>query len=309
MARLSFILPALLSSLCLSCTVRAPRGIPSESEMERLLYDYHLAQSAAGSEDSADYKLRLYTDAVLAKHGMSRNDFDSAMRWYSRHADKLYEVYGSLSRRLSNEAQALGAAPGLSASGRYAGLAPAGDTANIWRGPSGGLLLPYAGCNVFSFQIDNDSVFKPSDKYEWHFNTKFVYQSGRKSAVAALAVRYENDSVTSVQRQIYSDSENMLSLTAADLPVRRIEGFVYLEEELGAEARMLFLSKFVLARFRSQIRRDTASAPADSAAAEARAAEKAGPEPADTVTAGGVKANRQRAMPRRKAKTRVPPQR
>ena len=104
--RTSFIiLLSVVCALCFSCKVRTPKGIPSESKMENLLYDYHRAQSMADSKDSADYKLRLYTDAVLAKYDLSHDDFDSIMKWYSRHADKLYKVYEKVNQRLDNEAQ------------------------------------------------------------------------------------------------------------------------------------------------------------------------------------------------------------
>lgn len=256
--RTSFIiLLSVVCALCFSCKVRTPKGIPSESKMENLLYDYHRAQSMADSKDSADYKLCLYTDAVLAKYDLSHDDFDSIMKWYSRHADKLYKVYEKVNQRLDNEAQVYGASPNLRASGKYTNVATTGDTANIWRSATEGLLIPKAGHNIFSFRIVNDSICKPKDKFEWNFNTQFIYQSGRKNAVAVMAVRYENDSVTSVQQQLYGNMDNTLVLSAANLPIKQIEGFIYLEEPLDSKAKLLFLSKFVLVRFHNTEKRDS----------------------------------------------------
>ena len=51
-------------SLFSSCKVKTPKGILSESNMEKLLYDYHVAQSLAENGDSVEYRLPVYTESV-----------------------------------------------------------------------------------------------------------------------------------------------------------------------------------------------------------------------------------------------------
>ena len=62
-----------LSALLLSaCSVRPPKGVLSQSKMEDVLYDYHLAQSLAqqtSTDSLAHYTLR-YRQAVYEKYGI-----------------------------------------------------------------------------------------------------------------------------------------------------------------------------------------------------------------------------------------------
>lgn len=55
------------------CKVKRPGGVIPESEMENLLYDYHLAKSMGDNLPySENYKKALYLDAVFRKHGELR---------------------------------------------------------------------------------------------------------------------------------------------------------------------------------------------------------------------------------------------
>ena len=56
------------------CKVKRPGGVIPESEMENLLYDYHLAKSMGDNLPySENYKKALYLDAVFRKHGTTQN--------------------------------------------------------------------------------------------------------------------------------------------------------------------------------------------------------------------------------------------
>lgn len=88
-----------------ACKPARPGGILSPGEMEDVLYDYHLAIGLAQTEANGDAVKELaYKDAVLRKHGVGQDEFDSSMVYYMRHADQLHTIYAALSDRLDKEA-------------------------------------------------------------------------------------------------------------------------------------------------------------------------------------------------------------
>ena len=62
------------------CKVKRPDDVISESKMENLLYDYHLAKSMGDNLPySENYKKALYLDAVFKKYGTTEATFDSSL--------------------------------------------------------------------------------------------------------------------------------------------------------------------------------------------------------------------------------------
>lgn len=272
------IMPLLLASLIFllgSCKVRTPKGVISSGKMENILYDYHEAQAMAQNTEKPNYYTEVYTEAVLQKHGVSRESFNKSLEYYSRHADLLYDIYEKLNKRYQNEIQAMGG--NLDNAGiNYAALSSKGDTANIWTGKTYGLLLPKLGKNLLAFSMTADTSFKPKDKFEWHITTQFIYKEGRKTAECVIAVRYENDSVATMQQPIYGDGENVITLQASKMPIKKVEGFIYIDEPWNETVKLLFLSKITLVRFHSQEAKETEKPlPADSTANEQENAKKA----------------------------------
>lgn len=256
-----------------SCKVRTPKGIISPDKMENLLYDYHEAQAIAKNTNNKDNNTEIYTEAVLQKYNVSRKEFNNSMEYYSRHADQLYKIYTNLEKRFQNEIQANGGA--LENDINYSNLTANGDTANIWTFKTYGLLLPQPGKNRFEFHINADTSFKPKDRYEWHFTTMFVYKEGRKNAQAVISIKYANDSVSCAQQPIYGEGDNVLTIDASNLPIKQIEGFVYLDEPKSDAVKLLFISKVSMIRFHTKETVETTkSSVADSTANSQEAAKK-----------------------------------
>ena len=67
-----------------------------------------------------------------------------------------------------------------------------------------------------------------------------------------IAVRYENDSVTTMQQPIYGDGDNVITLQTSNMPIKKVEGFIYLDEPRSETVKLMFVSKISLVRFRSQ---------------------------------------------------------
>ena len=246
----------LLAVVLTACKPTIPRNYLQPDEMESILYDYHLAQGMAQTEMTGDTKQRemtehVYRDAVLKKHGVSSADFDSSMVYYYRHTELLLKVYERLSKRLSNDAMALGAS--ANEVNKYVTISNSGDTANIWRGDRALVILPTAPYNRMSFSYPADSTFHKGDKLMLNFETQFLYQDGVKDGVAMLAMRFANDSVATRVIHLSSNTTYTLQLTdATHLGIKEVKGFIYLgnNDPKSTTLKIMFVDKLQLIRMR-----------------------------------------------------------
>ena len=194
----SYIAMLLLSALvAVACTPSVPSDVIQPDEMEDILYDYYISQAMAGqalNQKDASYDRYVYFSAVLQKHGVTEAEFDSSLVYYYSNAKRLHGIYSSLSERIGNEAMGLGAS--VNEFNKYSSLSESGDTANIWQDATSLLLTPYAPSNKFTFSIKADSTYKVGDSFLVNFMSDFIYQAGTKDAVVYVAVRYDNDSVS-----------------------------------------------------------------------------------------------------------------
>lgn len=284
----------LLLLCCASCSDR-PEGVPRQGRMTELLFDYHLAQALAEQvPDSADVLSKIYTEAVLRKHGLTQAQFEESLKYYERHSDKLEKIYTVLDERFSAET---GTASQFIA---QAGKAK-GDTTNIWP-DSPFVLLAANGRNHFEFTLPVDTGFRPGDKLEWTFNTHFLYRDGLKRAVAVIYAVYDNDSVAAVRYSFSSSSRQSVHIQLGRMGVKRVEGFVYLESPWNESPRLLALSGIVLQRTRGIAPIEISNTPKpvedrlpDTASA-ARPQEAAAPPPPDHKNHFGPLTARERAI-------------
>ena len=231
-------------TLLYSCKAKVPEDVIERDKMQDLLYDYHLAQSIAkGKNDSVDYHIRLYTDAVFRKYGVNEDKFNHSMEWYTRNSEELFTIYKQLDKRYA-EARTAGIVQG----NRYASMTEVGDTMNIWKGKDF-YLLTNAWNTHIDFQQAADSTFHKGDKFMWQFETNWYYREGQKNAIAVLALIYENDSVASTTQTLYSTGKQEIFITASSKPVKSVEGFVYLTSPWSELPRILTINEPVLVKF------------------------------------------------------------
>ena len=250
----SYIAMLLLSAfVAVACTPSVPSDVIQPDEMEDILYDYYISQAMAGqalNQKDASYDRYVYFSAVLQKHGVTEADFDSSLVYYYSNAKRLHGIYSSLSERIGNEAMGLGAS--VSEFNKYSSLSESGDTANIWQDATSLLLTPYAPSNKFTFSIKADSTYKVGDSFFVFFMSDFIYQAGTKDAVVYVAVRYDNDSVSTHVTHIGVSGVSRLRIPANDeSKVSNIDGFVYLNRgsDDSRTLKLLFISQMQFVRF------------------------------------------------------------
>lgn len=185
-----FVIGVLVASL-FSCKPSIPSDIISESDMENILYDYHIATTLAAQNNSYN-RDKFYAD-ILKKYDVTQAEFDSSMIYYTRHYRYLESMYAHIEQRLEKQALAMGGSvQDLNSMGE--GFSST-DTTNVWAEASSILFLKYPPYNVHQFEVKLDTAFKPGDKYLLSFDTEFLSQGGRRDFIALLAMRLANDSV------------------------------------------------------------------------------------------------------------------
>lgn len=157
------VLCTLFYFLLVSCEQR-PAGILSKSEMEEVLYDYHLTQAMTDwTDESENTSHQAMLEAVFEKHGTTQAEFDSSLVWYNAHASDLKDIYENLRDRFTFENQKLQLAVGENQ--LSAVVSENGDTTNLWNGPALLLLRNSQLLNMEKFTIKGDSLFQRGDHF------------------------------------------------------------------------------------------------------------------------------------------------
>lgn len=249
---LIFVACALLVLLSSACKPRIPVGILSESKMEDVLHDYHLAQGAAEQNGGDTEKNRyLYVQAVFQKHGITEAEFDSSLVWYSAYSHRLQKIYERLYERYDAETKSLGV--GVSESEVFANMTQYGDTSDIWSGSNIIVLQNDYLHGVSTLSLKADLTFKPGDNYALHFHASFT-SSTHSQAYAFLNVFYKDGTTKSEFRILRSSYDYNIQLpddiTHNDRETDRINiSFYFTPEEGNAEHSFMCIERPILARF------------------------------------------------------------
>lgn len=248
---LSHLLALLLLGLLCACKPGTPRDVLSESKMEEVLYDYHLAQALAKTAqgDSVAYQSRLLTAAVYSKHGIDAAQFDRSMEWYARHTEQLGKIYQRLAERMGDTSASVGAGP---TSKNLSQQNLNTDTLLLYR-PSSHILLQSQGKNRYVFAQKADTALQRGDQLRLTFTTALHRRSGAQQGIALLAVRYAGDSIAYTQQAIYAMGRQTVTLrVASDRKVEEVKGFVYLVSPWTERPCLFTVSDLSLSRIRQR---------------------------------------------------------
>ena len=226
-----------------SCKPKLPAGIMSQGKLERVLYDYHLAQgmaeNAVGVEgQNNEQRLYILHQTVLKKHRISQADFDSSMHYYCRDMEKMNEIYSHLTSRFEKEAEALGYVNARK--DIYADLTDTGDTANVWADRKVFILKPNPIENLYAWEMECDSTWQENDDMLWRFQTLFVSKKSFPRLYADMTVRFTNDSLRSYTSTITMGNLAELRINSPrDWTPATIWGHLYMPLDKGNTDYML----------------------------------------------------------------------
>ncbi len=223
--------------------------------MEDILFDYQLADGIMRIHNVDSATQQSYTDAVLEKHGVSRDVFDSSMVYYATHADLLHEIYEHLSDRLTNE----GRLQGVESNNLFTYYSIEGDTTNIWNLDDNYLFTTYVPDNMVKFHITADTTFYPGDRFILSFRSSFLLQDGTRNGYVMFSVRFANDSVVTRTKQLMQVATNSLDISDDKrLGIKELRGFFLnrlpnVTKEGGVAAlRLMYLSDIQLIKMHTE---------------------------------------------------------
>ena len=215
------------------CKPKRPKGILSETKMEKVMVDYHLAQGMAESADDKDIEAARYKyiQAVFRKHHITEAEFDSSLVYYFENSEKFLEIYKNVSLKVQAQAEKYGV-DARATHNQYSHLTDQGDTANIWTDHSNACIIPNKLQNIYQFFLTADSTYQAGDAFIWHFHTQYIAQGMDREAYAVFSLQYENDSVVSVIQHIRGNNNFDLKFSPTapldTVMMRRMNGFVFM---------------------------------------------------------------------------------
>ncbi len=231
------------------------KGIPSEviqpSQMEDILYDYHLAQAMGNDFNGEErYKRELLMQYVFEKHGVTKEQFDSSLVWYTRNTEELSKIYDNVSERFTNMNRALIEMIGTSVVQAKAEIL-VGDSVNIWRNDVLYRLSNMDMTNKLIFVIPTDTSYRPRDQFVWEVNALFLNckKVTERNAEMEMNIHYKNDSVATVHQSVVK-GVNRLSIQADTLAMKEIRGFIYFRgDSINEKALSLLVHDISLMRY------------------------------------------------------------
>lgn len=263
MRRCKAFFPLVFILFSVACSVDLPSYVIPEGKMERILYDYHIAQGMAEAQGGdVEANRYLYVQKVFEKHHVTEAEFDTSMVWYSGHASYLKDMYVRIDARLDRASREVGL--NIPEEDKFARFTAEGDTANIWQGRDMLFLHGNREDNLYTLVIPADTAFRKGDYFMLRFGNRFITQDNQREAFVLLQVRYDNDSVVGATSMIGGDHD--LTLTIPDTAVladRDIKSlsctFYYAFDEKKEAFRLWMINKPVLLRYHAQVTAETDS--------------------------------------------------
>ena len=243
--------------LLTACSVELPSYVIPQGKMERILYDYHMAQGMADAQDDDKEENRyLYIQKVFEKHHITEAQFDTSMVWYSGHADHLEEMYKHLDARLARESDKAGL--NIPEEDQFMHYTADGDTANIWSGRDMMFLYGNRESNLYTLTIPADSTYQHGDSFRFRCTNRFITADGQREGYILLQLEYEGDTIVSATSPIVGDYDATISIEQHRVPkdrnLRRIRGTFYysFDESKEEQFRMWVVSRPLLLRFHNE---------------------------------------------------------
>ncbi len=247
------VISIILTTILPSCDNR-PDKVLSKSEMEEVLYDFHITQGIINSLSPEEQKnAQAYLDALWMKHGISQEIFDSSMIYYNRHPKALREIYARLDAKYDDMQTKLQLETG---NNQMNSIYTGGDTTNLWSGRHLYILRNRDILNKYTFSILADTSFHSKDAFILNLTPRFIVENnelaGNDRLFANISITYNNGKTIGMTRETRSSDNMLMQLAAADPSgIRQLSGFFYYE---GAKdtRNMCVISNISLVRMHSR---------------------------------------------------------
>lgn len=233
------------------CKVKKPNDVISESEMENLLYDYHLAKSMGDNLPySENYKKELYIDAVFRKYGTTQAAFDSSMVWYTRNTELLSKIYDKVRKRLKDEQELVGDL--IAKRDKKPKMTTPGDSIDVWPWQRMVRLTGEMMNNQYVFTLPTDSNYKDRDTLVWEVNYRFLepmLADSMRAVTMAMQIIYEKDTISRWKTAKESGVQQIRLFADTLGKMKEIRGFIYYPVGNRGKAGALLADRFSMTRY------------------------------------------------------------
>lgn len=251
MKHLSFIVILMFIGILSGCKQSSDRRL-TKSEMEDVLYDYHLAQYMTSSLPyDQRFKAFTYIQSVFKKHGITEAQFDSSLVYYNRHTDDIKYIYDRVQKRLEAHDADLRLLSGNN--DMRANFTLGGDTADIWSGPKMLVLRSNSFLNKEAFTINADTSFYINDYFKLVVDFDFIREdqnNTQNSLTACLAIHFmDGKSISNVKSSSFQ-SHFELTLEPHDRKeIKSISGFFMFQNQQRNTRTLGIIRNISLYRF------------------------------------------------------------
>lgn len=199
---------ALMFCLAVSCKTR-PDYVIDEETMTDLLFDVHMSEGLLEIQSEQNRKTPEYGQevmaAVLMKHDVSKEQYDTSLVWYSQNLQKLIRIYNKVNKRIdenTDEWQLMADNIGISRPFEV------GDSINIWRYGNHIILDEYRLTAFRVWTIAADTTFHKGDTMQWQMH--LPRQVDGQGIVASISISTFDDK-TRMYRPIGGTSTGLVS--------------------------------------------------------------------------------------------------
>ena len=233
------------------CKVKRPSDVISESKMENLLYDYHVAKSMGDNLPySENYKKALYIDAVFKKYGTTQAAFDSSMVWYTRNTEILSKIYDKVKKRLKDEQELVGDL--IAKRDKKPKMTKQGDSIDVWPWQRMVRLTGEMMDNQYVFTLPTDSNYKDRDTLVWEVRYRFLepmLADSLRGVTMAMQVIYEKDTINH-WKKVTEPGVQQIRLFADTLgSMKEIKGFIYYPMDSQEKGGAVLADRFMMTRY------------------------------------------------------------
>ena len=250
MRRIDLLAIALLLPVLAGCRLHRPDDVLSPKKMEQFLYDYHLAQ-AIGLELPKEerYSTKAYIDWAYQKNGISEDEFNRSLVWYTRNPKEFAKIYRRLSNRVDAEYKS--ASRSLSQIEKKSFQVQSGDSVNLWYLSSNAILNSSAYMNKLTYKVNRDTTFHKGDTILLNVLGTFVSTDTCRPQYSYISLSaYYGDSVSTADTILRGNGKVGLSLVLDTVKTfSSISGSVNYIDSTDNRNSILVLSEMELMRY------------------------------------------------------------
>ena len=260
MRRIDILAMALLVTLLSGCRLNRPDDVLSSKRMEQFLYDYHLAQAVSQELPRTEkYSTPAYIEWAYQKNGISPDEFNRSLVWYTRNPKELAKIYKRLQNRVDDEYKA--SSKSLSQIEKKSFAILSGDSVNLWYLSPGAILNTSAYMNKLTYKINGDTTFHKGDTIRLNMSGTFVSTDtvGSQFSYISLSAYYTDSFSTTDTILCGNGSVNLSLVLDSKADLKSISGSVNYLDPADNRDGILLLSGMELMRYHEKVLPDTVS--------------------------------------------------